>query len=79
MDYNEKQAKWHREKYHSDVLAGRADGLRKYYKQRYKDTLAYGNLAIEVDRFLKNADIIIEKDPEVMKELLERLVFRMNV
>ena len=78
MDWNERQAKWHREKYHSNLNGARADGLRKYYRNRYKDTLKYGELAIEVHRFLKNADIIIEKDPEIMHELLERIVFRMQ-
>jgi len=78
MDWNERQAKWHREKYHSNIEAGRANARKLYHNHRYKDTLAYGNLAKEVDSFLKAADIIIETKPSVMDELLERLVFRMK-
>jgi len=78
MDWNERQAKWHREKYHSNIEAGRANGRELYHNHRYKDTLAYGDLAKEVDKFLKAADIIIETNPSVMDELLERLVFRMK-
>jgi hypothetical protein len=78
MDWNERQKIWHKEKYHSNIEAGRAIGRENYFKNRYKDTLKYGVLAKEVDKFIKAADIIIETDPSVMDELLERLVFRMK-
>ena len=78
MDWNERQKIWHKERYHSNIEAGRAIGRENYFKNRYKDTLVYGNLAKEVDTFLKMADIIIDKKPTVMNELLERLVFRMK-
>ena len=78
MDWNERQAKWHREKYHSNIEAARKAGRENAYKYRYKETLVYGDLAKEVDKFLKAADIIIENDRSVMDELLERLVFRMK-
>jgi hypothetical protein len=79
MDWNERQAKWHKEKYHSNLDESRAKARENYYKQKYKDTLTYGALAIEVDKFLKAADIIIRENPTVMDELLERLVFRMRI
>jgi hypothetical protein len=63
MDWNERQAQWHRKKYPSNLEAARASGREKYYKQKYKDTLAYGGLAVEVDKFLKAAEIIIENEP----------------
>jgi hypothetical protein len=78
MDWNERQKIWHKQKYHSNIEAGRANGRENYFKYRYKDTLVYGDLAKEVDKFLKAADIIIENDRSVMDELLERLVFRMK-
>jgi hypothetical protein len=78
MDWNERQKIWHREKYHSDIEAARKNGRELYHNHRYKDTLIYGELAKEVDTFLKMADIIIDKNPSVMNELLERLVFRMK-
>lgn len=78
MDWNERQRIWHREKYHSNIEAGRAKAREYVFKTKYKDTLKYGVLAKEVDKFLKAADIIIETDPSVMDELLERLVFRMK-
>ena len=79
QSWNERQAQWHREKYHSDIESAREKGREKYYKQRYKDTLAYGDLAIEVDKFLKSADVIIKENPMIMDELLERIVFRMRI
>jgi hypothetical protein len=78
MDWNERQRIWHRKKYHSNIEAGRAKAREYVFKNRYKDTLAYGDLAKEVDRFLKAAEVIIENDRSVMDELLERLVFRMK-
>lgn len=78
MDYKEKQRIWHYQKYHSNIEAGRANAREYVFKNRYKDTLVYGDLAKEVDTFLKMADIIIDKNPTVMNELLERLVFRMK-
>ena len=78
MDWNERQRIWHKEKYHSNIEAGRAKAREYVFKNRYKDTLVYGDLAKEVDTFLKMADIIIDKKPTVMNELLERLVFRMK-
>ena len=78
MDWNERQKIWHKKKYHSNIEAARKNGRDRAYNYRYKDTLAYGDLAKEVDRFLKAADVIIENDRSVMDELLERLVFRMK-
>jgi hypothetical protein len=78
MNWNKRQALWHREKYHKNLDESRLKGREKYYNQKYRDTLAYGDLAIEVDKFLKAAEVIIQVNPSVMDELLERLVFRMR-
>ncbi len=78
MDWNERHKNWHKHKYNSNIEAAREAGRNNYFKFRYKDTLAYGDLAKEVDTFLKAAEIIIETNPSVMVALLERLVFRMK-
>ena len=78
MDWNERQKLWHKQKYHSNIEAARKNGRDRAYNYRYKDTLAYGDLAKDVDKFLKAAEVIIETNPSVMDALLERLVFRMK-